>query len=422
MPSFSIPLSGLNASSTALSAISNDIANLNTVGYKGTSPEFADLFYQQIGNSGAGDPVQLGAGARVSTVASVFTQGSIESTGVNTDMAIQGDGFFVTRDASGLLSYTRAGNFSVDSNGILTAADGSKVLGYPAVNGVINTNQPLAPVAVAGGQISPASATGKVQLNTNLDASAAVGSSFSTPVTVYDSLGTSHVLTYNFTKTGSNAWDYNITIPGADMGQASDQSIGSGNLTFDGAGNLSGVTVAAGGTSTAPAGDVTGINIAGLADGANTLTFNWNFTNNGSALLTQVAGPSATASTHQDGFSSGSLLNFSMTKDGTIQGIFSNGRTAAIGQLALATFPNEQGLLRNGSSTFLATLASGSPSTGVAGTGGRGTISGGALELSNVDVATEFSKLIVAQRGFQANAKTITTFDEVTQDAINLKR
>src|SRR6185312_15043727 len=338
MPSFSIPLSGLNASSTALSAISNDIANLNTVGYKGTSPEFADLFYQQIGNSGAGDPVQLGAGARVSTVASVFTQGSIESTGVNTDMAIQGDCFFVTRDASGLLSYTRAGNFSVDSNGILTAADGSKVLGYPAVNGVINTNQPLAPVAVAGGQISPASATGKVQLNTNLDASAAVGSSFSTPVTVYDSLGTSHVLTYNFTKTGSNAWDYNITIPGADLGQATDQSIGSGNLTFDGAGNLSGVTVAAGGTSTAPAGDVTGINIAGLADGANTLTFNWNFTNNGSALLTQVAGPSATASTQQDGFSSGSLLNFSMTKDGTIQGIFSNGRTAAIGQLALATF------------------------------------------------------------------------------------
>jgi flagellar hook protein FlgE len=422
MPSFSIPLSGLNASSTALSAISNDIANLNTVGYKGTTPEFADLFYQQIGTAGSGDPVQLGAGARVATVASVFTQGSIESTGVNTDMAIQGDGFFVTRDASGLLTYTRAGNFSVDSNGILTAADGSKVLGYPAVNGVIDTNQPLAPVAVAGGQVSPASATTQTQLNMNLDASAAVGSSFSTPVTVYDSLGTAHVLTYNFTKTGTNAWNYNITIPGADVGQATDQSISSGTLGFDGTGALNAVTVTAGGTAAAPASGVTGIPVTGLADGANTLTFDWNFTNNGNPLVTQVAGPSATSATHQDGFSSGSLLNFSLTKDGTIQGIFSNGRTAAIGQLALATFPNTQGLLRNGSNDFLSTLASGSPSTGVAGTGGRGTISGGALELSNVDVASEFSKLIVAQRGFQANAKTITTFDEVTQDAINLKR
>src|SRR5579872_4254975 len=154
MPSFSIPLSGLNSSSTALTAISNDLSNLNTVGYKGTTTQFSDLFYQQVGSNGSGDPVEVGAGTSVSSIAGVFTQGSISSTGVNTDMAIQGSGFFVTKDpGTSLVSYTRAGNFSVNAAGFLETVNGQQVLGYPSVNGVINTNQPIAPVAVAAGVI-----------------------------------------------------------------------------------------------------------------------------------------------------------------------------------------------------------------------------------------------------------------------------
>jgi flagellar hook protein FlgE len=256
----------------------------------------------------------------------------------------------------------------------------------------------------------------------NLDASASVGSNFSSAMTVYDSLGDPHILTMNFTKTAANGWDWQITVPGADVGASSPLTVANGSFTFDGSGILTGVTVANGGSSTPPAGDITGLTISSLQSGANPLTFDWNLTNSGSQLISQVAGASAVSATHQDGFSSGTLVNFNIGGDGTINGIFSNGRTASLGQIALATFPNNDGLLRTGNGGFLPTLASGATSVGVPGTGGRGTLSGGALELSNVDIASEFSRLILAQRGFQANARTVTTFDEVTQEAINLKR
>src|SRR5260221_2305571 len=163
MPSFSIPLSGLTANSQALSAISNNLANLNTVGYKETNTQFRDLFYQQIGTSGSGAPVQLGAGVTVSSNNSLFTQGSVSSTGVDTNVAIQAHGFFVTQK-NGLQEFTRAGNFSRDANGVLTASDGSQVLGYSATGGVVNINAPAAPITLSGGQTTPASPTGNVQL------------------------------------------------------------------------------------------------------------------------------------------------------------------------------------------------------------------------------------------------------------------
>jgi flagellar hook protein FlgE len=248
-----------------------------------------------------------------------------------------------------------------------------------------------------------------VTLALNLNSGAAVGDTFSTPVSVFDSLGGSHVLTYTFTKTGSNAWNYAISLPAADTTTGT-TAVTNGTLTFNGAGQL-----------TLPAANVTGITIAGFTDGANNLTFNWNVINPaGGANLTQVAGTSATSSTIQDGFASGALSSYLIGSDGTITGTFSNGQTAAIGQIALASFQNNQGLVRNGSNDFLSSLTSGEPSIGVPGSAGRGTLSGGSLEQSNVDLATQFAQLIIEERAYQANAKAVTTFDEVSQTAINL--
>lgn len=507
MPDFSIPLSGLTAESTALSAIANNLSNQNTTGYKDTTVQFSDLFYQSLGTTGSGDPIEVGAGTQVSSMPSLFTQGSISATGVPTDVAIQGDGFFAVQSSSGVINYTRAGDFSTNTDNYLVDDEGNQVLGYPATNGVVDTGGGLAPIQLGAGTISPPSATGNVELTTNLDASGGVGSTFSTPVTIYDSLGGSHTLTYTFTNTGPNTWSYSLGIPPADLnavnGVAPTGTLSSGTLTFDGNGNLIGdgggtgtptygatnvgngtvsglgvssatgaqtftltatsatqfsvvgsvsgnlgtatvgvpftsgdlnFTINAGSTAFA-AGDtisvpttaltmsnVTNIPISGFADGASNQTFNWNLLSGTSPLLTQVAATSSTTATNQDGSSSGSLVNFSIGSDGTISGSFSNGKTQALGQLALANFANVNGLQLNGDTDFTPTLASGPAVVGIPGAGGLGTISGGSLELSNVDIATEFANLIVAQRGFEADAKAVTTFDQITQDTIALKQ
>jgi len=507
MPNFSIPLSGLTAESTALSAIANNLSNQNTTGYKDTEVLFSDLFYQQLGTTGSGDPIQVGAGTEVESMPSLFTQGSVESTGVPTDVAIQGSGFFIVQNADGTINYTRAGDFSVNQNNFLVTANGQQVLGYPAVNGVVNAGAGIAPLQLGAGTISPPTATANVQLTTNLDAAAGLGSTYSTPVVIYDSLGASHTLTYTFTNTGPNTWSYTLSIPPGDLdatgGTAPTGILASGTLTFNGDGNLigtgggagtpaygakntgngtisglaaTGATVAqtitltatsatqfsvvgsvsgnlgtatvgtpftsgpldftinagstafeAGDTITEPTtpltlSNVTGIPITGFADGAANQTFNWNVLNGTTPTITQVAAPSSTSATDQDGAGSGSLVNFTIGSDGTITGSFSNGKTQALGQLALANFANPDGLELDGATDFSPTLASGAAVNGVPGTGGLGSVSGGALELSNVDIATEFANLIVAQRGYEADAKAVTTFDQIMQDTIALKQ
>lgn len=407
MPLFSIPLSGLTAESTALSAIANNLANQNTVGYKDVRVLFRDLFYQSLGTTGSGDPIQLGAGTEVGSMSGMFTQGSVESTGVATDVAIQGGGFFVVQK-NGVTSYTRAGNFSVDKDNFLVTSDGQQVLGFPAVNGVITPGQGLSALQLGAGTISPPTATTAVQLTANLNSGANVGDTFSTPVTIYDSLGASHILTFTFTKTSANNWNYSISIPAADV--TGSPTLTTGSLTFDGNGVL-----------TSPNGNVTGIAINNLTDAANDMLFDWNLYNGTTPTLTQVAAPSSTSTTQQGGNSSGTLVNFSISADGTVTGSFTNGRTAALGQIALAQFGDVQGLVRQGDNLFIESLASGQAVIGVPGTSGRGTLSGGAVELSNVDIASEFANLIVAQRAFEANAKAVTTFDQITQDTINLK-
>ena len=424
MPNFSIPLSGLDASSAALSTAANNLANLNTIGYKDQQIQFADLFYQNLGSDGAGDPVQQGAGVKVSSQPSNFTQGDVTSTGVDTDVAINGNGFFVVQQ-NGVQSYTRAGNFEVGTNNLLETAGGQQVLGYPAVNGVVNTSQGLGTISLGAGAISPAAVTANVTLTSNLDATAAVGSTYSTQATIYDSLGGSHAITFTYTKTATNTWDYNVTIPAADInGATAPVSVGSGTLVFNGDGTLA--TPTKNPTITVPPVPLVTDPVtpqSTFADGANQLSFTWNLANAaGTGLLTQLAGANSTASIQQDGTSSGTLEKFSIGSDGTITGSFSNGTTTTLGQIALASFADEQGLSRNGGNDFSPTLASGQPTVGGPTSGGLGSISGGALEQSNVDIATEFASLIVAQRTYEANARVVTTFDTIAQDTIALKQ
>jgi len=471
MPFFSIPLSGLDASSTAMATIANNLANLNTVGYKGSTTQFADLFYETLGSNGSGDPIQVGAGTGVAANSINLSSGNPESTGVDTDVAIMGNGFFVVQQG-GTNYYTRAGDFQVGMDGLLQTTNGEQVMGYAAVNGVIPAGAPLAPLQLNLGQINAPQATTSVQLSSNLNAGAKVGDApFTTPATVYDSLGDAHVLDFNFSKTAAGAWNCSITIPNSDLtpppswaastaysaGQTISPSSANGHIyqctvagtsgaappstwptdgsTFTDGGvtwqdmgtqttiNTTSLTFDSNGKLTSPAGNVADITASGLADGASDLKFTWNlYDSSNNPLVTQLAsGGSTTSATLANGYGSGSLVQYTIGSDGVITGSFNNGQTSPLGQIALANFANAQGLERVGQNDFSTSLASGAASIGGPGTGGLGTVEGGALETSNVDIATEFSSLIVAQRDYEANARTVTTFDQIMQDTINMK-
>jgi flagellar hook protein FlgE len=411
MGNFSIALSGLDADSVALNTIGNNLANLNTTAYKGQTTSFEDLFYQQIGQSGSGDAIQVGAGTQVSGTSTDFTEGTIlpDSNANSADMALAGNGFFVV-DQGGVQSLTRAGNFQLDSNGGLITQDGQQVMGYPAVNGVVNQNSSLSPITIPVGVNEGAQATQNFSLTTNLNSGATVGTTFSSPVQVFDSLGQSHQATVSYTKTGTNTWGYSVALPAGDA--TGTPTNNTGTLTFDTSGNL-----------ISPTGSVTNITFPGLTDGASDLSFNWNLNGSGgSPTISQLASASTNNGSTQDGFASGVYQSFAVDPSGVITAQFSNGRTSTIGQIAVATVANTAGLTASGSNDFATTAASGQASIGVAGAGGRGTVDDGALEQSNVNISTEFSNLIVAQRAFEANSKTVTTFDTVSQDVLAMIR
>ena len=236
---------------------------------------------------------------------------------------------------------------------------------------------------------------------------------FSDSMMVYDSLGNSHVLSFNFTKSSAGNWDYQITIPAMDVGTTGNpQVVATGTLQFDASGNL-----------ISPSADVQGISVPGLADGAKTMSVNWQlFSSPGNPVITQTAGSSATSGKEQNGFSAGTLQKYSIDASGIINGVLSNGQTVALDQIALATFPNYDGLNHIGSNEYQTSLASGAASVGIPGSGGRGKLVGGSLEQSNVDIAAAFTMLIQAERGYEANAKAITTADQVIQASIALIR
>jgi flagellar hook protein FlgE len=408
MPSFFIPLSGLEADNTALNTIANNLSNMNTVAYKSQDVQFSDLFYQQVGESGSGDPEQVGAGAQVGAIATNFTTGTANpATGQSQDVALNGDGFFVVQNGN-VQEYTRAGNFVISSDGHLLTQGGQLVMGYPSVNGVPNTNAPLVPIQIPVGQVEQPQATGNMSLTANLDASAAVGTSTQGQITVYDSLGEAHVATIDFQKTATNTWSYNISLPAGDSTGSSANTVGT--LTFDSSGNL--IT---------PAANISGVQFTGLSDGAANMNFNWNlYDSNNKPVIDQVAAGSGVASTQQDGYSSGQYQSFTVDSNGVVSASYSNNQTQVVGQLAVASITNEQGLTRLGDNNYQTTLASGEATVGTAGSNGRGTIQDQAIEGSNVDISTQFSDLIVAQRAFEANSKAITTFDTVTQETINM--
>jgi flagellar hook protein FlgE len=619
MSSFSIPLTGLQAEEEALDTISNNLANMNTTGFKGQTTNFSTLFSQNLGTSGNGDPLQVGLGVQVASTSTDFSSGSITNTGISSDMAINGNGFFTVQDpTTGQNFLTQDGSFTTNSSGDLVTSNGFLVLGYPTQNGVVDTNAAPAPIVIPLNGSQAPQATQNVTVNTNLDASATAGTQVTAPVTLFDSLGGSQDATVTYTAQGGGKWSYAVTVPGAignaastgtlqfnSAGQlvspstniagisftglaANGAAIGaatttpgtagtgatatytvtsgdaiSGNLnlavlnnttlanptptaptgttgasasftlgsssdtlsgplvingaTFNipagdslaqavtflnGAGgfNGDGNTAAASGNSliiTGPAGAGNAINLAGtalvdtplptsvtatfaagtsvqdavdqlngqasftsagltasvqngqlvitgpaglnnsvsdigstlaqtapgttLTDGASALNFALNlFGANGSSSITQTASPSTTTGTTADGNSSGTFESFGVNTQGVISATYSNGQTAPLGQLALSSVSNEEGLSSVGGNDFQATLASGQASLGVAGTGTLGTIEGGDLEASNVDISTEFANLIVAQNAFDANSKSITTFSTVEQDAINI--
>lgn len=384
-------ISGLRSHQTMLDVTGNNIANVNTTGFKSSQTQFQDTLSQMLQNGGGAqdgvggtNPAQVGLGVRVAGITTNFTQGASQMTGRSTDMMIQGDGFFVVRKGAESY-YTRAGSFDFDSTGqMVLPGEGALVQGWAAVNGVVDTNGPLSDLRVPAGTLMPAVATSTASYEGNLDASAANGTTLNRTIDVYDATGNVRELQLTFTKAATGwsiaATDGTATVAAAPMTFAAD-----GSLTTPTALTVGGVAV-------------------DLSD------------------LTGFAGIDSVKARTQNGQAAGTLQSFALGADGTITGAFSNGLKQTIGRLAIGSFTNPSGLEKAGGSLFRTSVNSGDPQVGPAGTGGRGTLAGGALEMSNVDLSSEFTSLIIAQRGFQANSRVITTSDEVLQELVNLKR
>ena len=382
-------IAGLRSHQTMLDVTGNNIANVNTTAFKASATQFQDTLSQltqgaggpqaQIGGT---NPAQVGLGVRVAGISTNFAQGSAQSTGRATDIMISGDGFFVTKTGTQTL-YTRAGSFDFDGAGRLVTPDGSIVQGYAAANGIVADGGGVSDVTLPLGIVAPAVTTTSAKAAGNLPSDIATGTTLVRDVQVYDGTGTARTISLSYTKT-SPGWDVAGTDPNGSTGATS--------LTF-----TSGAQTSAG-TMT----------IGGITVDMSKLT--------GFANLTTVA------VSNQNGRAAGTLKSYTLSTDGTLVGAFSNGASQAIARIVLATFSNPGGLEKAGSSGYKATFNSGTAGIGTPGSGSLGSLQAGALEMSNVDLSQEFTNLIVAQRGFQANARIITTSDEVLQELTNLKR
>lgn len=418
--SFSTALSALSAESTAIDVVGNNLANLNTPGFKTSVVCFRDLVTESLG-AGLGT-TQVGFGTGQPLTVRQFSQGAIQTTAGILDAAIQGDGFFVVQDRSGETLYTRAGNFQTDTSGNLLTDTGFKVLGWTAdpATGLVDTNGTMGEIVVPVGSLKPPVATTAITADLNLNSAAAADatSSFTTPLTVYDSLGTPHVLTLAFQKTAPNTWSYQVTIPGAEIGGGTAGtpypiSGASGTLTFDSNGKL-----------TSPSfGTPIAFSIPGLSDGASDMNLSWDcFNKLGTGRITQFGQPSSPSASSQNGAGAAQLDHVGLADGGLILAAYTDGTQVMVGQVAMASIRNPHSLIAVGNNAFQMSALTANPSIGVPGTGGRGTIQGGAIEASTVDIATEFTSLIVYQRAYEANAHVVTTADTLSQDTINLIR
>ena len=396
-------ISGLRAHQQMMDVTGNNIANVNTTGYKSSQTVFQDTLSQMVNAAGAPqngaggtNPAQVGLGVRTASVNANFSQGAAQTTGKSGDMMIQGDGFFITK-SGGETVYTRAGSFTFDANGSLTTPNGQIVQGWSAdTDGEVNVagapgniKLPIG-ISLAPEATTSFTLTGNLSFEAPIDATGATpGSSKVIPIPVIDVNGASSTLNVKMTKSAADTWD--ITTPGG----------GTGTLTFQ-----NGKPVDAGGQ---PLTSMT------ITDGGNTYTVDI-------TDITQYSGNTEARVSASDGSGAGILSSYTVSNTGQIVGVFSNGLKQSLGQLALANFNNVNGLEKIGDSMFRSTVNSGLAQVGAAGSAGLGLITSGALEMSNVDLAQEFTNLVIAQRGFQANSRIITTSDEILQELVNLKR
>ncbi|MBO5125674.1 MAG: flagellar hook protein FlgE [Spirochaetaceae bacterium] len=455
-------VSGMQNHQTRLDVIGNNVANVNTTGFKRGRVNFQDMISQQLSGAarpttevGGVNPKEVGLGVMTASIDTIFTQGNLQSTGVSTDVAIQGNGFFILKNGEESF-YTRAGAFGLDSEGTLVnPANGMRVQGWMAeeLNGemVLNTAGSTEDIIIPVGTKDPAKATQNVDFACNLnkntpeildgasEADIAKGT-WATEQKIYDSFGNQHMLSVSFTRVvgNPNQWQATVTVnPDGEVPTETRVGLGTTDGTentflvnFDNNGTLLSVTDSAG-NITNPEGEVViqaSFNVpeANPDDAGNpyrqTLNINLGTIGSQKNTITQSASQSSTKAFYQDGYTMGYLDNFKIDSTGTITGVYSNGTNRIIGQLALASFTNQGGLEKAGENTYVESNNSGMANIGTSGIAGKGSLLAGSLEMSNVDLTEQFTDMIVTQRGFQASSKTIQTADTLLDTVMNLKR
>ncbi|MDD2421128.1 MAG: flagellar hook protein FlgE [Heliobacteriaceae bacterium] len=413
-----------------MDVIGNNIANINTVGFKKSRVTFQDILNQTVrgasspqGGRGGTNPMQMGLGMDVATMETIHTASSPQGTGKNSDLAISGDGFFVVNDA-GALYYTRAGNFDLDTEYNFVRTDnGMNVVGFKAdSDGVITPTDDPAPLNLRDKLQMKAKTTNRVAFNKNLDGRLVEDATIQKPITIYDSKGGSHEMLVKFTKTANaNEWKVETTIPGTDTGK------NEGTLTFDTAGLFKSFNVTTAedfkfppelgveDIKAMPAGDYDATAYAALTDANPELYLNL-------SGLSQFSSETTVSPLSQNGYADGALKTYAIDATGTLTGSFTNGQSQKLAQVVVTVFSNPAGLIKAGENLYIRSNNSGEPDTGQPGVGSRGTVIPGALEMSNVELAQEFTDMITTQRGFQANGRIITVSDSMLEELVNLKR
>jgi flagellar hook protein FlgE len=424
LSSFNVGVTGLNAAGTSMGVIGDNIANAGTMGFKGSRAEFQDMLANSLKGIDGGD--QMGSGTKLSHITPQFIQGTVTRTQNITDLAINGNGFFMV-DAPFGKAYTRDGAFHFDKEGYMTNGDGYKITGFMAdeKGGISNKTGPIK----LGNTNIAATPTAEVKMSMNLDSRDSVKvfdpnnpdktSNFNTSVTIYDSVGTARLVTLYFNKQADGAtWEYHAMVDGADAtngipGKMSEMA--NGKLKF----NLKGLLEE----------ETPGLNSFNFNKGAQPgqqVSFNFgdSLKEGGTGLdaATQFGSKSSVARHSQDGSSAATLASMSFNDNGVLTAVYDNGVQRDLGQIAIAKFENNEGLFKTGKNLFKETRRSGQSTLGKPGADGRGEVISKSLEQSNVDIASEFINLMAAQRNFQANTRTITTSDQMLQEVLNIKR
>jgi len=412
----STALTGINAAATAIDVIGNNLANLNTTGFKAGTVSFQDLLSETLGGS------QIGLGVQSPYVTTNYAQGSITAETGPFDAAISGNGFFIVTDSNGQILLTRDGTFAPNASGTLETLTGQAVQGWQAApDGTINTSGPLTDLTIPVGQLYPPIPTTAFSLNANLDSASAAGTTFSQQIEAVDSLGNPVPLTVTFTaSTTPGQWNYQVTVPASTVSPGTgtapvDLLTTPGTITFTSSGILA--------TPTAADSPIA-LTVPALADGGTIGTagiVDWNlYDSTGAPTLTQFSQASAVSANAQNGFPPAQLTSVALGTNGLIEATYSNGVQQTVGELAIGTVQNTQSLASAGNNNLSLTGASSTLTVGTPGTGGRGTVLGQSLEASTVDITTEFANLLIFERSYQANSRVITASDEIVQDTMAL--